>query len=418
VRPLVDLRDLSVRYAEGQPVFAPMSLSLEPGEHLGIAGESGCGKSTLLQAAVGLLPEGATTAGVCTVRRRIGYIPQRALASLSPFLTVGEQVTELTGSARRTAELLALVGLEAARFGRAYPHQLSGGERQRVLAVQALALGAEILVADEPTANLDIDREEELLALLDRQARATGAAILVASHRERVFQALGCRVLRMTENPPEAAPADSDARPAAGATLVEVRGLTKTYRRRDWLTRTRPVVRALDGVSLRIGAGECVVLHGPSGAGKSTLARCLAGRETWDAGSIEWPAGRRVQLVQQEPSESLNPRRTIGDALREACATAGADWLPKVRLPAEWTGRRAGELSEGQRARVAILRAAAALDGGLLILDESLAGLDPATRAHILAFLRAMQRERNLSLLLVTHDLAVAGGMNARVVRL
>jgi peptide/nickel transport system ATP-binding protein len=182
------------------------------------------------------------------------------------------------------------------------------------------------------------------------------------------------------------------------------------------------VVRALDDVSIEIGAGECVVLYGPSGAGKSTLARCIAGRERWDSGSIDWHTGRgavgprRVQLVQQEPSESLNPRISVGDALQEACSEADRDWLPKVRLPREWIGRRTGELSEGQRSRIAILRAAAPLQDGLLILDESLTGLDPTNRGHILSFLRAMQQERSLGLLVVTHDLEVAAALNARVV--
>ena len=419
--PLLELRELSVRYEGRQPVFAPVSIALEHGERLGIAGESGCGKTTLLKAVAGLLPATATVSGGLTIGGRIGYIPQQALASLSPFLTVGDQVTELTGSPRRTAGLLALVGLDSPRFLQAYPHQLSGGELQRVLMVQAFAVRADVIVADEPTTNLDPDREAALLELLDRHSLETGAAILVASHREHVFRKLGCRMLRMT-------PVDSPAAPlapresAARRPLVEVRRLTKTFHRRDWLTRTRPVVRALDDVSIEIGAGECVVLYGPSGAGKSTLARCIAGRERWDSGSIDWPAGagppgpRRVQLVQQEPSESLNPRVSVGDALQEACPEADRDWLPKVRLPREWIGRRTSELSEGQRARIALLRAAAPLQEGLLILDESLAGLDPATRGHILSFLCAMQQQRNLSLLLVTHDLEVAAALNARVV--
>ena len=431
--PLVDLRDLSVWYGERQYVFDPVSITLEPGERLGIAGESGCGKTTLLKAVVGLLPSAATVIGSRTIRGRIGYIPQQALASLSPFLTVGEQVTELTRSSRRTTELLALAGLDGPRFHQAYPHQLSGGERQRVLAVQALALRPDLIVADEPTANLDPDREAALLELLDRQSLQTGAAILVASHREPVFRALGCRVHRMTPAFVEPAPAavasgsgragsDQGVRPTEP--LLEVRRLTKRFRRRDWLTRATPVLRALDQVSMRIGVGECVVLHGPSGAGKSTLARCIAGRESWDSGSVEWrtgadaPAPRRVQLVQQEPSESLNPRISIREALREACPEAGPDWLPRIRLPREWIDRRASQLSEGQRARIAILRAAVALQQGLLILDESLASLDPANRGHILSFLCAMRRERNLSLLLVTHDIEVGAGLNARVVRL
>ncbi len=421
--PLVELRDLSVRYEGREPAFAPVSISLEPGERLGVAGESGCGKTTLLKAAVGLLPVTAAVSGSHAIRGRIGYIPQQALASFSPFLTVGEQITELTRSLPRTAELLALVGLDSSRFHRAYPHQLSGGERQRVLAVQAFALRPSVIVADEPTANLDPDREAALLELLDRHSLETGAAILVASHREHVFRRLRCRMHRMTaDDSPTAAFAPREN--AARQPLLEVRRLTKTFRRRDWLTRTRPVVRALDEVSLAIDEGERVVLYGPSGAGKSTLARCIAGRERWDSGAIDWhteaggPAPRRVQLVQQEPSESLNPRSSIGDALKEACSEADRDWLPRIRLPREWIDRPTGDLSEGQRARIAMLRAAAPLRGGLLILDESLAGLDPTTRGHILSFLAAVQKERNLGLLIVTHDPEVAAALNARVVHL
>jgi ABC-type glutathione transport system ATPase component len=426
--PLVDLRDLSVRYAERQQVFDPVSITLEPGGRLGIAGESGCGKTTLLKAAVGLLPATATITGSCTIRGRTGYIPQQALASLSPFLTAGEQITELTRSARRTADLLGLVGLDGPRFHQAYPHQLSGGERQCLLAAQALALGPDLIVADEPTANLDPDREAALLDLLHRHSLETGAAILVASHRERVFQTLGCPVHRMTPAFVDPASGSRGTRALPGVRparpLLAVRRLTKSFRRRDWLTRSRPVLRALDDVSMEIRSGECVVLYGPSGAGKSTLARCIAGRERWDAGIVEWhngagaPAPRRVQLVQQEPSESLNPRLSIREVLQEACREADADWLPRILLPREWIDRRTSELSEGQRARIAILRAAAALQQGLLILDESLASLDPANRGHILSFLRAMQEERNLSLLLVTHDIEVGADLNARVVRL
>ena len=208
--PLVDLRDLSVRYAQRQPVFDPVSIALEAGERIGIAGESGCGKTTLLKAAVGLLPPDATMIGRHTIHGRAGYIPQQGLASLSPFLTVAEQITELTRSVQRTAELLALVGLGSPHFQQAYPHQLSGGERQRVLTVQALAVRPDVIVADEPTANLDPEREAELLELLHRQSLESGAAILVASHRELVFRALGCRVHRMT-------PGGSPAATFAGA---------------------------------------------------------------------------------------------------------------------------------------------------------------------------------------------------------
>ena len=122
--------------------------------------------------------------------------------------------------------------------------------------------------------------------------------------------------------------------------------------------------------------------------------------------------------MQQEPSESLNPRMSIRDALREAGVPSDPGWLERIRIPREWIDRPTRQLSEGQRARVAILRAAAALQNGLLILDESLSGLDPATRGHILSFLCQMQQDRKLSLLLVTHDTDFLADLNVRSIRM
>ena len=391
------------------------------GGRVGVAGESGSGKTTLLRALAGLLSD-AQIEGSYAVEGRVGYIPQEGLNSLSPFLTAGAQVAELThsrDSRAAAARLLARAGLGDQRFYDAYPHQLSGGERQRVLVAQALAVRPAIILADEPTANLDPANEAIVLGMLDEYARETGAALLIASHREGVFQTLGCRVHRLTPAGAAAAPL-APGRP--GAPLVTVRNLTKTYVTRDWLLRTRPSEHALDAVSIEISTGEFVAIAGPSGAGKSTLARCLAGRESIDAGSIKWhvalPQHRKVQLVQQEPSDSLNPRLTIAQALEEAGLGDRAELLPRVGLPTDWMSRKASELSEGQRARVAILRCAERLRGGLLILDESLAGLDQATRSQILSYLASARDEQGLAVLFVTHDPAVIAETGARAVRL
>jgi peptide/nickel transport system ATP-binding protein len=398
-------------------------MALEAGDRIGLAGESGCGKSTLLKAITNLFPRSAVVRGEFHVAGRAGYIPQQGLASLSPYLTVAVQVADLAGGNSRARDVLALVGLGEPRILNAYPHQLSGGERQRVLAAQVLAMRPQVIVADEPTANLDRETEAAVLGAFDQYLRDSGAAILIASHRERVFHLLNCRVHHMT--PP--VPAESlPPQPSASVErpLLSVRGLMKTYSRRDWLTRHKRVLRALDDVSLDMHCGATLAVTGPSGAGKSTLARCVAERERTDEGRIEWhssttrPHPDRVQLVQQEPSESLNPRFTIRDALLEACPKAEPEWLPQMRLSASWIDRRIVHLSEGQRARIAILRSALRLENGLLILDESLAGLDSATRRHIIDFLRRQQRERNLGILLITHDLEAAAEMGARVVRL
>lgn len=416
---LLDLQDLSVAYGDQRPVIKGFHLALESGDRLGIAGASGCGKTTLLRAVTGLLPSSVKISGRVHGSARIGFIPQESSASLSPFLTAGRQVRELAGSWQETEELFRGAGLAEDRYLSAYPHQLSGGERQRVLIAQALALRPNLIIADEPTSNLDRENEDRVLSMLDRYAKQSGAAVLIASHRERVFEALGCLVMHLT---PPARPLQLSPQSVPPVLpLLRVQGVSKTYVQRGWLLSRRSSKRALEEISLEIGTGEMVILTGPSGSGKSTLARLLCGREWSESGSIEWslpgPAPDRVQLVPQEPSESLNPNQTVEAALREACGQSIKHLLPQMDLPEEWAERPIRALSEGQRARVAILRCVAALKKGLLILDESLAGLDRATRNSILRFLRAAQT-RGLSILLITHDLEAVEQVASRVIRL
>ena len=121
-----------------------------------------------------------------------------------------------------------------------------------------------------------------------------------------------------------------------------------------------------------------------------------------------------MQLVQQEPSESLNPRWTLAACLREAAPQADAHVLERVGLPAQWFDRRVSQLSEGQRSRVAIARAVLAAGNGLLILDESLASLDPSTISNAAAFLQDAQRRTGMACLLITHRLDLAAGLAHR----
>ena len=406
------LRNVCLSYDQ-RPVLEGFHLHLGEGQVAGLSGESGCGKSTLLQAMAGMLPANAAVTGRLEVPRRAGYIPQDLLASLSPFLSVGDQVAEVAGSPRDAERLLASLGLLGARLRSSYPHQLSGGERQRVLIALALAAKPDLILADEPTAHLDAATEQLVLRVLLDAVQRWGAALLIASHRESVFRQLGCPVHRLTPFV-ESAPLERSM-PRTDAVL-DVRGITKDYFRRDWLLRETPRVRALSDVSFSIRAGETVALVGPSGAGKSTLAHCIAGRERWEAGEILLRV--RVQIVPQEPSESLNPRMTIGECFEEACGHADPALLAQVALPTAWMPRKTRELSEGQRARVAIARSIAALNGGLLILDESLSGLDPTTRRHVLVHLTNVQAATGLGCLLIAHDPELATELGARTIRL
>lgn len=215
----------------------------------------------------------------------------------------------------------------------------------------------------------------------------------------------------------DAAPPEQPARQA----LVRVEALAKRFRQSD--------VVALAGVDLQIELGQCLAVVGESGSGKTTLARCIVGLERADGGSVQFALGpttasarrrsRRdptaVQIVFQDPYSALNPSMTVGAALAEALRAGGgsgsdgdiAALLALVRLPASYADRRPRALSGGERQRVAIARALAPKPR-LLICDEAVSALDVSVQAQILALLDDLRAQLGLSLLFITHDLAVA----------
>jgi peptide/nickel transport system ATP-binding protein len=203
-------------------------------------------------------------------------------------------------------------------------------------------------------------------------------------------------------------------------------------------SRFDPVVAARD-VSFAVGAGECLALVGESGSGKTTIARCVAGLHAPAAGRVlldgaplapraaDRPrdARRRIQIVFQNPNDSLNPRHRVGDAIarparllrdlsaRDAAAEA-ARLLERVRLPARLADRFPGELSGGERQRVAIARALAA-NPDLVVCDEITSALDVSVQAAVLELLAELRAELALALLLITHDLGVVASVADRV---
>jgi peptide/nickel transport system ATP-binding protein len=220
----------------------------------------------------------------------------------------------------------------------------------------------------------------------------------------------------------------------ATAPLLSAQGLHVTFPGRHG----GPRARAVDGVDLDIRPGEIVALVGESGCGKTTLARSLlglveptAGRVLFDGRPLEY-SGRslkayrkRVQLVLQDPSGSLNPRHTVYDAVAEGLRihgfggderTAVADALARAGLrPAErFFLRYPHELSGGQRQRV-VIAGALVLEPELLVADEPVASLDASVRGEILALLLRLRTELGLSALVVTHDLGLAWNIADRV---
>ncbi|MEV7768449.1 ABC transporter ATP-binding protein [Microbacterium sp. NPDC086615] len=468
------LRVRDLRIAAGRtPLVRGLDLDVVPGECLAIVGESGTGKSLTAAALLGLLPrtlswsaaalevDGVDARGLDERRwrrlrgRRIALVSQDALVSLDPLRRIGAEVAEplrihepaVRGEALRTRVrgVLERVALpEPDRRARQYPHELSGGLRQRALLASALAADPAILIADEPTTALDATVQARVLDQLRRIADA-GVAVVFISHDLAAVRRVADRVIvlhdgRVVETGETArvlsAPRDPQTRalveathhellhraPRFDAPLMAGKGLRKSFGDRV----------AVDDVSFTLHRGRTLAIVGESGSGKTTLARLIVGVSAPDAGSLTFDgrpwsphaargaARRRVQLVQQNPWGALDPRWSVARTVGEAVAAAGVPrprrraevdaLLHEVGLGAGFGRRLPAQLSGGQRQRVAIARALAT-DPDLLVLDEPVSALDATVRARILDRLRVLQRERDLAMVFITHDLDVVAGI-------
>ena len=212
--------------------------------------------------------------------------------------------------------------------------------------------------------------------------------------------------------------------------LLSLRGVSKEFRVGD------RQVRAVDGISFDVAAGECLAVVGESGSGKSTVANLILGVYPPAAGEIRFrgeplPARRELrhrrllQLVQQNPLSSLNPRRTIGASLRLALDVHDIgrreerpgvvrELLAEVGLPPEFAGRHPSALSGGERQRVAIARALACRSE-LVVLDEPTSALDVLVQARVLKLLAELRPRRGLTYVFITHDLSVVRNIADRV---
>lgn len=465
-RALLEVRDLSISYdGLGEPRFAVrnVNFSIAAGEVLGIQGRSGCGKTSTALALLNLLPDDVHVEGAVLYRERnlltiaeqelrkirgqqISIVYQEPALALNPVMTIGDQIAEvlrahivLSGRERkdRVKRMLETVRLNPERFFYAYPHELSGGERHRAVLAQALICNPSLVIADEPTAGLDELTKKEILDLIANLREKTGAAFLLISHDRSVIDQLADRRMEfpsVTEEPKIVAeptfslPRRAHAVVSDHEPLIKVRNLSKWYETRGLFRRKHAEKRALDSVDLTIPEASLVALIGPSGSGKSTLARCLALLETPDVGEILFAgrnllqlSGKRLrehrpllQYVAQESAEALNPRLTALEAVEEPLLIQGFDAEERLRkteevmrqvgLDPSAANRSCHEFSGGQKQRLVIARALT-LKPRLLILDESLSGLDPETQQEILNLLLDLKRALGIAQLLISHDL-------------
>jgi peptide/nickel transport system ATP-binding protein len=488
---LLRVENLAVAYGAKHAVDE-VSLELRSGRCLGVIGESGAGKTQAFLAMMGLLPAQARVSGRATLEgvdllgsaaialrgQRVAMIFQDPMTSLTPHLRIGDQIAEPLvthrGMSWKDARSRAAILLEQVRVSdvprrlRQYPHELSGGMRQRAMIATALACTPALLIADEPTTALDVSVQAQILALLRQLMAERDMALAVITHDMGVIAALADDVVVMragriaergavariftapeheyTRNLLEATPrvdvpgAGIGAMPVVGQKPLTVRHLHVHHPLRSGWLRASRELRAVDGISLEVGAGEALGVVGESGSGKSTLTRALlrlgpvtSGEIVWLGRPIQDLPGRELramrsgmQIVFQDPFASLDPTMSVSEvvaeplrALRPDMAAAErsakvAAMLASVGLGAEYLLRRSRELSGGQCQRVAIARAMV-LEPRLLVCDEAVSALDVSIQAQLLALLESIKRERGTSIVFVSHNLAVVRSLCERV---
>ncbi|NJC55960.1 dipeptide ABC transporter ATP-binding protein [Brevibacterium marinum] len=425
-KSILDVDGLDVTFStDGGDVHAvkDVTLSVTPGEVLAIVGESGSGKTVTARSILGLLPDTAQRSGAVIVSGKdvlsvsgdqlrqmrgsdVSMVFQEPSTALNPVYTVGWQIAEglrahhrRAGRAELKAKVIAAmeqVGIPDAknRFDH-FPHQFSGGQKQRIVIAMALALGAKLIVADEPTTALDVTVQAEILDLLRELRDETGTAIVLITHNMGVVADLADRVAvmyrgdlievspveQLFSDPKEQYTRDLlGAVPRLGSTVAGSRkaaakqraeseaaepdsgqprspdsGQPRSERESVVVARgldivypgglRRPDFQAVNSVSFDIRAGEVYGLVGESGSGKTTIGRAIAGLTRASGGSLEVLGHemvgfkerafsrirRRIGFVFQDPAASFNPHLTIGECVAEPFAIHRREMGPKDR---------------------------------------------------------------------------------------
>ncbi len=394
---------------------------------------------------------------------------QDPMTFLNPTFSVGSQIRDAIllhekvsrkEAEVRAVELLKMVEItQAEERYRQYPHHLSGGMRQRVAIAIALACNPDMIIADEPTTALDIRTQNEIMELLKKLCREQGKAMLFVTHDLGLAEKMAERTAVMKdgliieqgktaeifENPKEEYTKKLLSYVAYGKGTSHYHGKIDGSAENeeaavtiDNLKKSFPLgrgtfCRVLEDFNLTINKGEIVGLVGPSGSGKSTLARCIMGIYEPEAGCIKVAEGLKLQMIFQDSASAFNPRMKLWEiiaepadieARREKRRMGKKEMCIMAQKAAEVCGlekdlleRYPYNVSGGQRQRAAIARALIT-NPDFLIADEPISSLDVPVQSQIVHLLKKLRDERNLTMLLISHDIPMVEHVSDRIVHI
>lgn len=424
--PLVEARGLGWRHASRiNPALTGIDLTVQRGERILLTGDSGAGKSTLLAALAGLLgdEEDGEQAGTLTVRGTVGMVLQdpdsQVIAS-----RIGDDVAFGCENLRvpreeiwpRVRRALDLVGLDQPLD---HPtRHLSGGQKQRLALAGVIAMGAELILLDEPTANLDPAGQTEIVEAVEAVVAQTGATLIVVEHRPHLWEAMMDRFLRLETGVAgglvETTAADLPSLPVLPAAPGVPAGTPTLVEARDLQTIWGPPR------TLALPAGCSTVLTGPNGAGKSTLALTLSGLVPPEGGQLHyadnlrrglrkaphaWTSRQladRIGYVFQDPEHQF-----VARTVAEEMAVSGGD---PDRIAELMAGLRLTHLAEanpftlsgGEKRRLSVATALVNAPTWV-VLDEPTFGQDPGTFTELVRLVRQLTAD-GVTVMSITHD--------------